>query len=249
MIAKNARLGCLLKKIKMKRYSFQSIKWYLTHPGAYREFFLLWVGSIKKIFGIKHDCTRWYKSHSIGYDELLRIIIGGYDVPEDPQLKINTNAQLLYLLAEHLKAVSVVETGVFSGQSSYAFLSSLSRRDGRLVSTDIPTVEKWALPGKVVPDELRTHWEIIQKPDRKSLPVALSRFEAIDMCYYDSDKSYQGRLFAYPLLWKALRRGGIFVSDDINDNYGFRDFCKEINVEPYVIENSGRWVGVIFKAA
>lgn len=231
----------------MKRYSLQSIKWYLTHPSSYREFFILCVGAMKKLFGVKHDYTSWYKSQSVNYDELLRILIGDYNAPEDQQIKINTNAQLLYLLAEHIGAVNVIETGVSSGMSSYGLLSSLKNRNGRLVSTDIPIVEQWIQPGKVVSEELRTNWEIIQMPDRKSLPIALSRFEAIDMCYYDSDKSYKGRMFAYPLLWKVLRKGGFFVSDDVNDNYGFRDFCNSIDVKPYVFENSGRWVGVICK--
>ena len=31
-----------------------------------------------------------------------------------------------------------------------------------------------------------------------------------DFCHYDSDKSYQGRMFAYNKIWKNLKKKGIF---------------------------------------
>ncbi len=67
------------------------------------------------------------------------------------------------------------------------------------------------------------------------------------MCYYDSDKSYKGRMFAAPLLWNALKKNGIFVADDIDDNYAFRDFCLKIGREPLIAENNGRYVGILIK--
>ena len=47
----------------------------------------------------------------------------------------------------------------------------------------------------------------------------------LDLCHYDSDKSYYGRRWAYPKLWEALKTGGIFISDDIQDNWAFKEFC------------------------
>ena len=48
---------------------------------------------------------------------------------------------------------------------------------------------------------------------------------SIDLCHYDSDKSWWGRAYAF-LLWKALKPGGLFISDDIQDNMFFAEFVK-----------------------
>ena len=89
--------------------------------------------------------------------------------------------------------------------------------------------------------------EPVEQPDRQALPKALEQMPQIDMCYYDSDKSCSGRMFAYPLLWDALRQGGIFVSDDIDDNFAFMDFCEKYGLEPLIAKNGERFVGVIRK--
>ena len=67
------------------------------------------------------------------------------------------------------------------------------------------------------------------------------------LCHYDSDKSYTGRIFAYPLLWNALQKNGIFISDDIQDNIAFIEFCEQVNKKPIVIEHLGKYVGLIKK--
>ena len=79
--------------------------------------------------------------------------------------------------------------------------------------------------------------------------MAIAQLRTIDMCHYDSDKSYEGRMWAYPRLWEALRDGGVFISDDVNDNQAFRDFCESVGVQPYIMAkaNSSHYVGIIIK--
>lgn len=157
---------------------------------------------------------------------------------------------LIYWLAEHLKARNVLETGVAYGWSSLAILLSLQNRPGsKLISTDMPypNLNNDQYVGCVVPAELRTNWRILHYADRQALPKALKELGAIDMCCYDSDKSYEGRMWAYPLLWKALRKGGFFISDDIGDNIAFKDFCNLVAIEPTIIDFSGKYVGVLIK--
>ena len=67
------------------------------------------------------------------------------------------------------------------------------------------------------------------------------------MCHYDSDKSYDGRMWAYPILWRALRPGGIFISDDISDNLAFRDFAAQISATPTVVKFDNKYVGILLK--
>lgn len=157
---------------------------------------------------------------------------------------------LLFYITEYLQARRVVETGIAYGWSSMAFLLSLQRREkSMLISTDKPYPgsgnEKFV--GCVVSSQLQQLWTLFRETDRTGLPQALDLTKEIDLCHYDSDKSYEGRMWAYPLLWKALRSGGIFLSDDIGDNLAFRDFCNKMNVEPIVVQSGERFIGVIIK--
>lgn len=146
---------------------------------------------------------------------------------------------LLYHLCEFVKAERVVETGVGCGWSSLAVLLSLKNRpSAKLISNDMPYVQAdyESIIGCVVPDDLKKQWTLKKFSDRMALPSSLKELGTIDLCHYDSDKNYIGRKYAYPLMWKALRPGGIFISDDIGDNMGFRDFCDQNNLSPIIIE-------------
>lgn len=102
--------------------------------------------------------------------------------------------------------------------------------------------------GCVVPQKYRSNWKIINKADRDALPKALNVLKEVDLCHYDSDKSYDGRMWAYPMLWKALRKGGIFISDDIADNVAFRDFANMLKMNPVIVKvGSEKYVGILLK--
>ena len=75
----------------------------------------------------------------------------------------------------------------------------------------------------------------------------LSLKDSVDLFHYDSDKSYTGRMWSSPLIWDALRKGGFFVADDINDNLAFKHFAEKVNRKPVIIEHQGKFVGVIKK--
>ena len=169
---------------------------------------------------------------------------------------------LLYWLAEFVKAKYVIETGVASGWSTLALLLSLSRqKESKLISTDMPCFGQDAeteglssdsYVGYVVPSNLQSNWKLIRQADHDALPKALKICPQIDLCHYDSDKRYEGRMWSYPLLWSALREGGIFISDDIGDNMAFFDFCDQIQKEPVIIKfvetnKNVKYIGVIRK--
>jgi predicted O-methyltransferase YrrM len=157
---------------------------------------------------------------------------------------------LLFQAIRRSKARRVIETGVAYGWSSLAALSALRETDGRLASVDMPYPKEpsEAFVGVAVPAELRDRWTLIREPDRNGLRKAIRAFGGvIDLCHYDSDKSYPGRMFAYPLLWKALRPGGVFISDDVQDNFAFRDFCAEHRIRFALTESDGKFVGIARK--
>ena len=167
------------------------------------------------------------------------------------QLGGSGNSAALYMICEHLQAKTVVETGVSYGWSSLAILLSLTKRaDARLYSIDLPYIDKFAdkWVGIAVPDHLRSHWTLYKASDRKGLPRALRASGFVDLAHYDSDKSAEGRCWAYPRLWEALRPGGIFISDDISDDMGFVEFCDTIAVDPIVVADNSKFQGIIVKA-
>ncbi len=84
-------------------------------------------------------------------------------------------------------------------------------------------------------------------PDRQALPRAIEAGQPFDLCHYDSDKSVRGRLWTYPLLWEALRPGGVLISDDIGDNLAWRAFCDRVNQPSIVIDRGSKFVGVLVK--
>lgn len=252
--------------------------WYLKHPKLYSELGHRVLQKIKSIGSdkerLKQEAVKWCEKRMLDTPSVIRKITGkpidesfyekfkaqmdaGKKIFEASPVKLGGpgDLELIYHLAEHIKARKIVETGVAAGWSSTAFLLSLrNREDTLLVSTDMPYTDKDAdkYVGCVVPDELRgENWRLIREPDRKGLPQALSLMPSIDMFHYDSDKTYEGRMFAYNLLWNALRPGGIMISDDIDDNFGFRDFCRAVELSPLVVQNPARdgvkYVGVLIK--
>jgi predicted O-methyltransferase YrrM len=158
---------------------------------------------------------------------------------------------LIHAAARLSGALRAVETGVAFGWSSLAILAALAENGGgRLVSVDMPypKMNNEAFVGIVVPDALRPNWTLVRLPDRNGLKRALAEFKgSIDFAHYDSDKSYYGRGFAYPLIWQALIPGGVFISDDIQDNLRFAEFVAEKGVPFAVTECAGRFVGICRK--
>lgn len=160
------------------------------------------------------------------------------------------NVDLLYALCEGIGARRVLETGVAYGWSSLAILLSLKNRPGaRLFSVDLPYFQhrndRWV--GVVVPPELKSGWTLYRMADREGLPRAIKAVGLLDLAHYDSDKTTEGRLFAYRLIWRALRPGGILMSDDVSDNLGFRQFSMEIGGEPVIVRQENKFQGLLAK--
>ncbi len=245
--------------------------WYLARPKYYGQ---LWQLIKIRVLGSKPDDTRqaatdWCKKHAVNTEEALRIIMGANVPVQRIEDSFNSEFEaakerekncpvkmggpgdlnLLYNLCEHIQAKKVIETGVAYGWSSFSILLSIHKRNGLLCSTDMPypKMNNDAYVGVVVPEHLRRHWNLIRLPDDKGLKIALDKIGNPDLCHYDSDKTYAGRMFGNTLLWNALRPGGIFISDDINDNMGYHDFCEKNNLKPIIVHVYGKFVGIVVK--
>ena len=159
---------------------------------------------------------------------------------------------LIHDICENIQARNCIETGVAYGWSSEAILSSISSREGNLISVDMPMIgqDDYHLIGFVVSEPNKANWTLLRMPDMNGLKKAIKLHgsNSIDFIHYDSDKSYYGRKWSQPIILEALSKNGIFVSDDINDNFAFKEFVEEYKLNYYVIEYGGKFVGIIRKS-
>ena len=245
--------------------------WFICRPSYYLHFLSL----IKRKFLFNHDTDEnkkkayeWASENSTSYSEALKKldIIGeqkGLDdelLAEACKLELKSTVKmggsahinLLYDCVKILKPANIIETGVAFGWSSLAILKAISENNcGKLISVDMPYPRKnnEEYVGIVVPNKLRNDWTLIRKPDIPGINHALSLIgNNIDLCHYDSDKSWWGRHYAYIILWKALNSKGLFITDDIQDNLYFSKFVKNNYLKFAVIEFQGKFVGLIRKS-
>lgn len=163
--------------------------------------------------------------------------------------------EVIYNLVLASKSQKIVETGVAYGWSSFGILAALhSMGTGHLWSTNLPypgmDCDRWV--GCVVPEDWKHRWALVSGKDDDLLPIILQEAEKLDCALYDSAKSYAARRRSYPMLWNALKVGGLLFSDDICDNMGFYHFAKCVGEKPMVIRHDQaggktKYAGILIK--
>jgi predicted O-methyltransferase YrrM len=143
----------------------------------------------------------------------------------------SSHGRILYALCRFLSPRRVVETGVFSGISSSYILLALERNgSGMLHSIDLPDHGLTLLgkePGFVVPASLRAIWTLQLGSSSTLLEPLLTRLQSIDLFFHDSLHTYENMIFEFQNAWAHLREGGVLLSDNIDDNSSFYDFCRK----------------------
>lgn len=157
---------------------------------------------------------------------------------------------LLYFMTRHLKPNTVIETGVAAGWSSQAILTALkeNKNNGKLYSSDFPYFRyknPEALVGYVVDEELKENWSLFIDGDQNNLPKIIDALEQpVDLFHYDSDKSVEGRTFAYNMVKPKLSPNALVIFDDIQDNLHFKEFVTQTK-QPYkIFEFEGKYIGL-----
>lgn len=243
---------------------------YLKRPDLYPE---LGRKIFKNIFNRgsafkgKEKTNIWAKSNAVSQKEAIKKLFGvemqefsalfpeimNYSTAKERECPVKMGGagalELIYHACEFTKAQNVIETGVAYGWSSLAALVSLEKRNGKLYSSDMPYLGQDAdkYVGYVVPEKLKKLWKLFRYADRESLPKIFAEYGSFDVVHYDSDKAYEGMTWAYSQLYPQLRKGGVFISDDINDNSAFQDFCEKYRIEPTIVDFEGKYVGVFVK--
>ena len=159
---------------------------------------------------------------------------------------------LLYFLCRRLKPLSVLETGVAAGLSSYAILSALNKNGvGSLDSSDLPyprikNPEKYI--GILVPDYLKgTHWNLKTNGDTKNLNEFLSdKKDFYQIIHYDSDKRKKSRKLFIEKITPYLSPNAVFIVDDIQDNLAFKEYVLSHKLNYRIFQYESKFLGAVF---
>ena len=153
----------------------------------------------------------------------------------------NVNSLIMYSLVRELKPVTVIETGVASGVSSYFLLKALAENNrGILISIDLPNLSDpkcyvnkdgrrdfvYTPPdrgvGWLVPQRLKSRWKLVFGNSLDLLPQIEVK---PDLFYHDSDHSYAVMMKEYD--W-AYNNGSKFtLSDDISWSRAWMEFVTK----------------------
>ena len=252
---------------------FKTLLWFLSKPTFYRHGLELFLRKFRSNCDSSlhvAQATDWAEQHTVSVQEALELVglsEEGSETPKiDKQLVAEANSlaqqskvkmggagdiHLIYAATLLSKAKIAIETGVAYGWSSLSMLAGLDDDPSSLlVSIDMPypKMNNEGYVGIVVPHFLQKKWHLIRQPDRRGIMKAIKKInQPVDICHYDSDKSYYGRSYGYPLLWNALKKGGIFISDDIQDNLAFKNFVESKNLIFAVTEYKGKYIGITKK--
>lgn len=157
--------------------------------------------------------------------------------------------KLIYFMVRCAKPDVMIETGVAHGVSSWTILNAMHKNQkGRLYSIDLPNLDTKKVfnvenfsrqPGWVVPDFLRSRWELQLGKSEDLLPALLTKLKAIDIFFHDSDHSYENMKFEFMTAFDFVRQGGLVISDDVHRNNAFSEFVSEKNIRAVQLFSKG----------
>jgi len=138
----------------------------------------------------------------------------------------------IWCLARHVRPQNVVETGVAHGLTTRVVLEALARNGlGHLWSIDLPPALDHDLHGEIgiaVGANFRERWSYIRGSSRRRLPGLLRQLGQIDLFIHDSMHTEDNVRFELEHAWSALAPGGALVADDVDLNWGFHAFTREL---------------------
>lgn len=202
-------------------------------------------------------------------EEIERIVSSISPIKDEHSRRmLNRWHTFLYAATRNSRPVIVVETGVLKGHSSSAILGGMAQNDtGTLISIDLPVEQQQSVIvgeqhiqdslassdvsiGGVIPLHLRSRWTLILGNSLQVLPKVLAQQRDISMFIHDSLHTYDHMTAEYNLGYDALEPGGLLVSDDVNYNSAWSDFCKSKNQDSKRIskgsgERAGRFAFLI----
>jgi hypothetical protein len=79
----------------------------------------------------------------------------------------------------------------------------------------------------------------------RDLERQLAELPLAGLCFHDADHGYLAQYFEFSCLWSHLTETGVFVGDDIDGSFAMIDFCRARDIEPDVLVDGRKAIGVI----
>jgi predicted O-methyltransferase YrrM len=140
-------------------------------------------------------------------------------------------AQCCYLVCRLLKPAVVLETGVAYGTSSAFILRALQENGkGMLHSVDVvwsTAPDAHHFIGALVPEELRSRWQLHLGASRRVMPGLLRKLQRVDLFVHDSLHTYWNMRREFTTVWPYLSDGGVVMSDDVHRNQAFGELKEK----------------------
>ena len=175
-------------------------------------------------------------------EDKLRTITPAY--LESSWRLLNKWHAFLYTVTRAVMPRTVIETGILYGHSSASILAALEdNQRGNLISLDLPVEQHKSIiengkhvqvgigsphlaVGCAVPISLRSRWNIQLGNSLELLPKILQETGRISIFIHDSLHTYDHMMAEFRLSYDALEPGGLLISDDIEYNSAWKDFCR-----------------------
>lgn len=226
-------------------------KFFLRHPKKIGRLFKYWT----------EYSSRYQKMADLTKSELDEIIPLFQHLEFDEPLfqlmdglrDVHMHCIVYYVMTRLLKPDIIVETGVNTGNSSAFILCAMEHNQhGKLYSIDLPNIDVELTPGGrrqkdgvpedkktgyMVPDNLRSRWELLLGDAKDLLPELLPKLPKMDIFIHDSLHSYDHMLFEYRTAWPYLSPNGVLLSDDIDYNDAFPHFISEVQGVPVIFND------------
>jgi len=127
----------------------------------------------------------------------------------------------------------VVETGIANGvSSSYLLLALQNNKRGCLHSIGLADTAFLPIgkdPGWLVPQWLRSAWQVHLGDAHDILPHLLKHLGKIGIFIHDSLHTYDHMMWEFETAYPHLLSGGLLISDDASWNNSFYDFARNIS--------------------
>jgi len=222
------------KSVALK-HPLAALSFYLGNKGAMHEAIIL--DAAKYIFGNNTNLQVWRDALSeLKENKFIAPNKNTYDVVVGNNLN-TTFGKWIWCCVRVLQPESMIETGVAHGSSSWIILNAMRKNGkGKLYSIDLPNNdtnsaynfnEAQPVTGWMVPDELKSQWELHLGYAQEILPALLNRLKTIDIFFHDSDHSYEHMKFEFETAAPFIRKGGVLLSDDVHKNKAFEEYVSK----------------------
>jgi hypothetical protein len=139
-------------------------------------------------------------------------------------------ARFCYALVRAIKPEIALETGVAFGVTSAYILKALDvNQQGTLHSIDLPPLGKDAdkFVGILIPEYLRSRWQLHRGPTRRVLPKLLPTLAPIGVFVHDSLHTYRTMRYEFRTVTPYLTPCAVVIADDIQDNAAFSEWVSD----------------------